>query len=519
MTQSRASTKTIKQILAFAIIRIVPVYFVFSLLACHHAEPPPPNTLVLGVESGPVVLDPRLSTDAAASKISDLVFNGLVKRNDDFSIAPDLAKSWETPEATKYVFHLRENVKFHNGKTLTASDVKATFDFILDKKNKSPLKGGFKAVDSIEAPDENTVVFKLNKPGASFLGNLTVGIVPEGMEAASPNPVGAGPFRFIEYKRDEKLRLEKFQDYFDGPPKLDGVIFRILPDETVRVLELERGSIHMVMNPITPDLLPRLEKIDRLKVVTKLGTNYSYLGFNMKDKLTGDKKVREAVAYAIDREGVIRHLLKGLAKKATGPISPASKFYEGTVKRYTHDMEKAKRILDEAGYKDPDGDGPLNRFTLKYSTSQNELRKRIAEVFQWQLKKVGIGLDIRSYEWGTFYADIKKGNFHMYSLTWVGIADPDILRYIFHSSSIPPDGANRGRYSNKMVDRLTEQGNVTFGDDRKKIYSEVQKILADDLPYVSLWYSVNVAVMDKKVEGFRLAPDENLKSFKDVTLN
>jgi peptide/nickel transport system substrate-binding protein len=236
----------------------------------------------------------------------------------------------------------------------------------------------------------------------------------------------------------------------------------------------------------------------------------------MEDALAGNVAVRRAVACAIDRQSVMRHILKGLAEPATGPIPPFSRFYEGAVEKYGYDPEKAKNILDEAGFSDPDGPGPAKRFTLRYSTSQNELRRRIAEVFQWQLEKVGIGLDIRSCEWGAFYADIKKGNFQLFSLTWVGVADPDLLRYIFHSASMPPDGANRGRYKNAQLDALLEAGVTAEGKERGRIYSEAQKIIARDLPYVPLWRPMNVAVVDRRVRGFHLSPDEGIKSLKNV---
>lgn len=299
---------------------------------------------------------------------------------------------------------------------------------------------------------------------------------------------------------------------------MSGVIFKIIPDETVRVLSLEKGAVHLIMNPITPNILPRFKDNPDLEVVTKLGTNYSYLGFNMTDSVTGKLAVRQAVAHAIDRRGIIKYILKGLAEPASGLLAPALKFQESNVSTYEYDPAKAKKILDAAGFPDPDGDGPKVRFRLNYSTSQNELRKRIAEVFQFQLSKVGIGLDISSFEWGTFYSYIKKGNFQIFSLTWVGIVDPDILYYIFNSASMPPDGANRGRYKNGRVDELTELGKISFGESRKAAYSEIQKILADDLPYVSLWHSVNVAVMNRRVTGFVVAPDENLKSLKNVKL-
>jgi peptide/nickel transport system substrate-binding protein len=499
---------------------LAPVIFLSVESGCHKRETVPVNTLVVGLESGPRLLDPRLYTDAAASKIGDLLFNGLVKRGEDFSIAPDLAESWETPAPTRYVFHLRPGVHFHNGRRFTSEDVKAAFEFVLDSKHKSVWRSSFLVVDSIATPDDSTVIFNLKEPSAPFLGALTMGITPAGTgEEMAVSPIGTGPFKFVDYKTEDRLILNRNDRYFDGPPELNGIIFRIIPDETVRTLALEKGSVQLIMNPITPDILPRFRGNPELKVVTRLGTNYSYLGFNLEDPVTGKLAVRRAVAHAIDRRGIITHILKGLAKLAAGPLSQAMEFYEEDLKSYEYDPAKARALLDEAGFKDPDGSGgPKMRFTLKYSTSTNELRKLIAEALQWQLGKAGIGLDIRSYEWGTFYSNIKKGNFQIFSLTWVGIADPDILFYIFNSSSIPPDGANRGRYRNARVDELTELGRVSFGDKRRAVYSEVQKILAEELPYVSLWHSVNVAVMDRRVTGFVLAPDENLKSLRNVRL-
>ena len=486
---------------------------------CVNREAIPQNRLVIALESGPRTLDPRLATDAASSKVRDLLFNGLVRRNDDFSLAPDIAESYKIETSTRYVFYLRKNVFFHNGKKLTSADVKALYEWVLNPKNKSPHRGGLVSIKNIETPDDDVVVFNLKEPSAPFLGALTMGIVPKASgEDFGERPVGTGPFAFAENLLDEKITLTRNEKYFDGPPKLEGVIFKIIPDETVRSLELESGAVHVIMNPITPDLLPRFRENKRLTVLSQQGSNYSYLGFNMKDNVAGNIQVRKALAHAIDRKSVIDHMLKGLATKAVGPFSSMNRFAEKDLPHFDYDPELAKNILDDAGLKDPDGDGPKLRFTIEYSTSQNELRKRIAEVFQWQLSKVGVGLKIRSYEWGTFYGNVKKGNFQMFSLTWVGMADPDILHYIFHSSSQPPDGANRGRYSNKKLDKLLEEGRVTTGDRRKEIYTEAQKIIAEELVYISLWHSVNVAVVNSRVKGFVVAPDENLRSIKNVTI-
>ena len=202
---------------------------------------------------------------------------------------------------------------------------------------------------------------------------------------------------------------------------------------------------------------------------------------------------------------------------ATGVLSPLNWSYEPAVEVYGYDPEKAKRLLDEAGYRDPDGPGPAKRFTLTYKTSQNELRRRIGEAIQGLLGEVGIDVKMRSYEWGTFFSDIRKGNFQIYTLTWVGITDPDIYYYLFHSKSIPPDGANRGAYLNPEMDLLIERGRVLQDrEERKEVYGRIQKILARDLPYVSLWNEVNVVVVDPRVRGFVLRPDGDFLSLKDV---
>jgi len=493
---------------------IVLFFFIaFFSFSCSKTPAIAPDTLTMALESGPAMIDPLKSTDAVAAKIEGLVFNGLVKRNDDLTISPDLAERWEfIGGPLRAVFHLRKGVRFHDGSAFTSRDVKLAVDFILNAENVSPLRSSFADVKSVETPDDHTAIFNLNRKTAPFLDSLAFGIPKLG----AANPVGTGPFRLAGYKRDEKVTLERNAGYFEGAPKISRLIIKIIPDETVRTLSLESGEVQIIMNPVTPDLLPRFRKNPRLQVVASPSSSYSYLGFNMEDTLAGNIAVRRAVAYAIDRQSVIQRILKGLAEPATGPLPPVSGFYEGAVEKYGYDPEKAKNILDEAGFADPDGPGPAKRFTLRYSTSQNELRRRIAEVFQWQLEKVGIGLDIRSYEWGAFYADIKKGNFQIFSLTWVGVADPDILRYMFHSASMPPEGANRGRYKSEKLDGLLETGVTAEGEGRRRVYSEAQRIIAHDLPYAPLWRPANVAVVDRRVREFRLSADEGIKSLKDV---
>jgi peptide/nickel transport system substrate-binding protein len=494
--------------------------FLICIPSCSIKEPENSNILTVGIESNPTNLDPRFSTDAVSAKITTLIFNGLLKRDETMRLLPDLAEGWEMRDDFTYIFRLKKGIKFHDGREITSKDVKYTYEFILDPLNKSPKKGGYDRIKEIKVSDDYTVIFILKEPFAPFLDNMTLGIVPEHAvrekeKDFSSHPIGTGPFIFKEWKQDERVMLSANNNYFEGRPHIDGVIYKIIPDETIRVLELEKGGIDLLMSPITPDILTRLEKNKELKVIKKTGTNYSYIGFNLNAPILKNQKVRQAIAHAIDRDGICKYILKGLAEKTNGILTEYNWAYEPDLKRYEYNPELSKRLLDEAGY-------PVHRetgirFKLTFKTSQNELRKRIAEVFQEQLRKVGIEMDIRTYEWGTFFSDIKSGNFQVFSLTWVGISDPDILHYMFHSSSFPPDGANRVRYSNPEIDSLLEQGRKTLSQEkRKEIYSRAQKIISEELPYISLWHSVNVAVMKKNIEGFILYPDEDMASLKSV---
>lgn len=494
---------------------------VLFLIGCHQEDRLGQGILVVGLESNPTNLDPRLSTDAASSRIDDLLFNRLFRKDPNGEPVKDLVEKWEQPDPLTYVFRIRKGVRFHDGRLLDARDVQYTFESLLDPSLGSPLRGSYQMISSIESPDPWTVVFKLQEPFASFLVNLDMGILPRPESAkpeGDPTPmVGSGPFCFVSWDHGSEVRLRANADYYEGAPRIREVRFKIVPDNTVRILELKKGAVHLLVNEIEPEVLPSLEKDPRFIVEKRQGTNYSYLGFNLRDPILKSLKVRQAVACAINREDIIKYLLGGLAAPATGVLSPLNWAYDPDVTTVPFDPQKAKRLLDEAGYPDPDGEGPKERFSLSYKTSQNELRRRIGEAMQSQLDEIGIEMQIRSYEWGTFYSDIKKGNFQIYTLTWVGVTDPDIYSYLFASQSTPPTGANRGYYRNPEVDRLLKQGRVTQDrNKRKSIYGQVQRILARDLPYVSLWYSVNVAVMDSRIRGFQLFPDGSLISLKNV---
>ena len=497
------------------------VILAVSSTTCGRDSVIPPGYITIALEAKPTNLDPRFSLDVASSRVTQLVFNRLVRKDRNSRIIPDLALRWERPDPTTYVFHLRKDAVFHDGTPLTSADVAYTFRSILDPAVGSPKRASYQAIRRIETPDRYTVVFRLKAPFSPFLAQMVAPIVPARAAAAGKrfgrHPVGTGPFRFVRFATDQEVILEANPRYHEGRPALAGVRYKIIPDGIVRLFELQKGTVDLVVNAVSPDSLARLERQPNLRVMRAPGTNFTYMGFNMEDPILSNRKVRRAIAHAIDRRSVIRYLLRGLARPATGLLPASHWAYTEGVPAYSHDSALARRLLDEAGY--PTGEGEAPRFRLTFKTSQNETRIEIAEVIQEQLRRVGIALDIRSFEWGTFFSDVRKGNFQLYTLTWVGVLDPDIYYYIFHSSNVPPNGANRGRYRNKALDRWLEAGRRLPGlSARREVYGRVQNILATDLPYVNLWHATNVAVLNKRVRGFVLYPDEDMVSLKDVRL-
>ncbi|MBI5177927.1 MAG: ABC transporter substrate-binding protein [Nitrospinae bacterium] len=489
---------------------------VASLFSCSHPALPP-DTVAIGMETDPAALDPRYAADAASVNVCKLIYAGLFRRDAKMEMRPWLAESVAQKNPLTYRIRIRPGIRFHDGRPLTSADVRYTIESILSgKQGASPVKSSLGEVVSVETPDPLTVEVRLKKPFAPFIRNLTFGIVPEGSGDLSAHPVGAGPFRFASRERGKELALARHEGYFLKKPSLAGVLFKVVPDETVRLLELKKGNIHIVTSPITPAVLPWLEQQEGITVMRKPGTNVAYLGFNMKDKYLSDARVRRAIAHAIDREAITRHLLKGLAEKTETVIAPVNPFHEPNLAPHEYDPALAMRLLDEAGLTAREG---KPRMTLEYKTSKNQLRRKIAEVIAEYLGKVGIAVRIKSFEWGAFYGDIKTGNFQMFSLTWVGVDDPDVMHFMFHSKSLPPDGANRGGYANPALDALLAKGQ-TEADvaKRKRIYGEAQRIAAEDLPYVTLWTQVNVAAVDRRVKGFEVYPDESFDALETASV-
>lgn len=505
------------------VLFVLGVDCLVGLAGCSSAGSSSPRVLRVGLETEPAHLDPRYALDVASYRAIQLLYNGLVRLDAQARIVPDLAISWETPDATTYIFHLRRGVRFHDGSLLTAADVDYTFRSLLDPARESPKRASFDKIHSIEVLSEDSIRFELSEPFAPFLtNNMTLGIVPRPRSdsAAVPldqHPIGTGPFAFEKREPNVALHLRAHTTYFEGKPALDGVVLRVLPDAMVRLFELRKGNIDLLQNALPPDVLTQLQDDPQFRVLQVAGTNFRYLGLNCRDPILRHIRVRQALAYAVDRQALIQHVLRGMARPADGILPAGHWAYTAQVPRYHFDPARAVQLLDEAGFPDPDGPGPQPRFHLLYKTSQDDIGRRIAEVIQESLRRIGVAIDIRSYEWGTFYGDIRAGNFQLYALQWVGVTEPDIFYHVFHSRSMPPKGANRGRYSNPRLDRLLEQGRrATILDTRHDVYRAAQRIVATELPYIPLWHQTNVAVLRTTFSGYRLSPSGDFRALRAV---
>jgi peptide/nickel transport system substrate-binding protein len=478
------------------------------IASCSNTSHDPSNITFL-IESSPATLDPRFATDSQAQRIDALLFSGLVSRDENMLLRGDLADSWETPNPTTYIFHLRPNVHFHDGRPLTSADVKSTFDFILNPKNASPKRGAFRLVNSIDAPDPLTVIFHLSEPYASFLANLmplNAGIVPASAPSDfAQHPIGSGPFHFVRQSQDDEVVLQRNLNFFKAPPQLSSVRFRVVPDAVVRALELRKGSADLETSSLSPDIIPALVRQQSLTLTQRPGTNLAYLGVNLEDSALSKKELRQALAFATDRESLIKYLLRGFARSASGVLPPNHWAHEPNVAQYLYDPARAEKLLDAAGFPRAANNTRLH-LTLKCST--DEQARLIGAALQEQWRKVGIELELRPLELATLLADVARGNFQLTYLRWVGANnDPDAFEFFFSSKRFPPNGANRGHYRSARMDSLTDQIRVEMNPEkRKELCSEVQKLFSEDLPYIPLWFTDVTSVHSRALGEPALTP-------------
>ena len=493
------------------VLAVVSIGSVVILLGCS-SKPSDPNTVTVAIESSPTNLDPRVGVDAQSERIDELMFDPLVKKDAHFNLQPDLATSWDTPNPLTYIFHLRTGVKFQNGQPFTARDVKWTLDSMLDHSILTSKYQAYRNVASIETPDPRTVVIHMKQPDAALLWSLSdgaLGIVPYGSGSDfQQHPIGTGPFRFVSQELDKEVVLERNPLSWQAVPKISRLRFEVIPDQMTRALALRKGSADVASNALSPDMIWSMRNDKSLSVAESPGTIVQYLTFNLRDPHLRDSRVREAIAYAVNRPLIISTLLRGMARPADSLLPPNHWAYTDDVTRYDYNPQHAKQLLDDAGYKP----GPNGiRFHLTMKTSNDGGARELAMTLQQQLRTVGIALDVRSFEFATFYADISHGSFGMYSLRWIGgNEDPDIFHYAFASESVPPHGANRGDYFNAQVDQLLRTAASESDQSKRRVlYVQVQQILAKEMPSLPLWFLDSVVIYNRRISGVEASQSGN----------
>jgi peptide/nickel transport system substrate-binding protein len=497
------------------------------------AEDAPPaygDTLLLGALGDAANLLPVLASDSVSTDVSSLLYNGLVRYDKNLRIEGDLAESWTvSPDNLVLTFHLRRDVRWHDGHPFTSADVLFTYQLLIDPKTPTAYAERYRQVATAEAPDPHTFRVTYRRPLANALISWGFAMHPKHLLAGrdvtqsplSRHPVGTGPYRFVEWLPGEKIVLEANPDYYEGPPYIRRVVFRVIPDPSTMFLELRSGGLDfMDLTPIQyARQTDRLSFRRRFRKYRYPDFSYSYLGFNLRRELFRDRRVRQALAHAIDKQELVDGVLLGLGQVATGPYKPGTWPYNPDVKRYPYDPKRARALLAEAGWRDSDGDGILDRdgrrFAFSILTNQgNDQRVKVGEVVQRRFREVGIEVKLRVIEWASFLKEfLNPGNFDAIIMGWTVPIDPDGYN-VWHSSKTAPGQLNFIGFANAEVDHLLEQGRRTLDqDERKRFYDRFQEILAEEQPYIFLYVPDILPAVAARVHGIEPAPSGIMHNF------
>ncbi|MBL0058150.1 MAG: peptide-binding protein [Elusimicrobia bacterium] len=478
------------------------------------------DTYVEASLGDPSRLNPLLASDSASGTVNGYLFNGLVKYDRDLKLVGDLAESWTVRQnGLEILFRLRKNVRWHDGVPFTADDVVFTYQRLIDPKVLTPYGSDFAGVQSVTAVDPHTVRVLYKEPFAPALESWGMGLIPKHVfekgdfntHPAHRAPIGTGPYRFQELKTDEKAVLVANADYFEGRPNIDRVVIRVIPDSSVQFLELRNQSIDSM--GLRPDQYIAYDSFFQNHQKFRYPSfSYTFFGFNLQRPLFKDLRVRRALALALDKREIIDGVLLGYGRSATGPFPPSSWAYDPTVPEWPCDPVRAKTLLAEAGWRDTDGDGVLDKggkpFAFTVITNQgNKLREQTAVIMQAHLARIGVKMEVRVLEWSSFIHDfVDKGNFDSILLGWSLGRDPDQY-LIWHSSQRGEGRYNFVGYQNPAADRLWEEGRRTFDPARRRlIYHRLHRMLAEDLPYIFLYYPEALPTVHKRFHNVLLAP-------------
>ena len=519
-----------------AVLLLIAAVFLTLGASCRKRS----NVFVIALGDNIRTIDPigSPSVDAASERVRALMFNSLVKKDEKFDYVGDLASDIKpSSDGTVFTFTLRDGVKFHDGRALSSADAKYTLELVFSSsfaKSASFFEGsgadkkGY--IKSVEAPDAKTLVITLTRPWTGLLSNLVpIAIIPrDSYESQKAHPLGTGAFKFKNYDNSQQVvDLDANADYWEGAPHIPALRVRVIADTNALQAELRSGRVDIAPLPtsLSPDAIKQLGQDPNLQVLQSTGSNVNLLTFNVSQPPLNDVRVRQAIAYAIDRESLIRDLLLGQAKIAHS-ILPEESWAYVPGQQYSFDPAIAKKLLDEAGLKDPDGDGPQPRFAkpivFKVSGS-SAAAKNYAGVIQNYLKNVGIPVSIETAELNTLFDELRRGNFQIFYGQWVGgNQDPIFFKDLFATSEIPTEARasrNRSRYSNKEVDALLEEAVNTLDRDKaKQLYARVQEIVSREVPVLPLWYQANIVIARKNVGNINVDASGDWRFVRNLTV-
>lgn len=507
-------------------LALTPLFLHALTAGAPAAEPtrtPAGDWLIVSGIAEPRALIPLMASESASAELCRLLYNGLVKYDKDIRLVGDLAESWRVEEGgLVIVFNLRRGVRWHDGAPFTAADVEFTYRKLVDPESPTPYGGDFEKVRSLEVIDPHTVRVTYKEPFAPGLASWGMGMLPkhllDGQDLRTTplarKPVGTGPFRFRSWIPGQRVDLEANPDYYGGKPGIGRYVYRIIPDPGTAFLELQTERIdHTGLTALqysrqtdTPFFRVHYDKYRYPSF------GYSYIGYNLDDPLFADKRVRQALGRAIDKEEIVRAVLMGLGRAATGPFLPGTWAYDPDVPVGAYDPDGARRLLASAGWADTDGDGWLDKDGRKFSfelltNHGNEQRKLAAEIIQRRLREVGIDMRIQVLEWGTLLKEhIDKRRYQAVLMAWNLSRDPDI-HDIFHSSKTAPGEFNFVGYRNAQADLLLEEGRRVFGEEeRAGIYRRLHRLLAEEEPYMFLYVPDALPIVHKRFKGVEAVP-------------
>jgi peptide/nickel transport system substrate-binding protein len=481
------------------------------------------DALVVGSIADARILVPILASDSGSAEIVGVVFNGLVKYDQNLNLAGDLAQSWEVKDDCRVIiFHLRRNVRWHDGKPFTAKDVEFTYQKLIDPDVRTPYSGDFQMVRSFEVIDDYTIKITYKQPFAPGISSWGMPIMPKHLlenedlnnTKFSLHPIGTGPYKFKSWRRQEKIELVANPDYFEHRPFIDRYIYRVIPDQATLFLELQAQGVDLTgLSPLQyvrqTDTAFFKKHYRKFRII---GHSYAYLGYNLNDEKFKDVRVRKALNYAVDKNEIIEIVFLGIGRVCSGPFLPESWGFNPQVKPAAFNPQKARQLLKQAGWIDSNQDGWLDKdgvmFEFTIITNQgNEERIKTAQIIQRRLADIGIRVKIRILEWTVFLSEfIDKRNFEVVLLSWGLGLDPDNFD-IWHSSKTRQGEFNFIGYRNKEVDRLLQQARRTCcQEERKACYQRIHEIIYDEQPYMFLYNPDSLVVVHSRFQGIRQAP-------------